>query len=88
MTTIYIVVGESGDYSDHTEWFVKAFECEADAVAIVARLTEWVRENGEMLRHSYGDEKPPEDPQFKHNGDTSYYVSPLELVRAGEETAK
>ena len=35
MTTIYIVVGSTGEYSDHTEWYVKAFRSKVKAEQFV-----------------------------------------------------
>ena len=36
MTTVYVVVGESGDYSSRSEWLVRAFATENEATEFVA----------------------------------------------------
>lgn len=42
---IYIVMGETGEYLDHTDWPVLAFHNEEDAQAFVTKLDEWLRVN-------------------------------------------
>lgn len=47
MEKIFVVYGSTGEYSDHTEWFVKAFSTEVkakDFVVDVSRLAAAIRE--------------------------------------------
>jgi len=84
----YLVVGSTGEYSDHRHWYVRAFLEKAPAEALVKRLTSWMNEKGLGDHSSYearrNSGKPPEDPQFDidYTG-TSYGVAEIPL-----ETAK
>ena len=40
MTTVYVLFGDTGEYSDHSEWVVCAYEHQADADADCAFLNE------------------------------------------------
>jgi hypothetical protein len=43
---VYVVMGETGEYSDREGWPVLAYMDEADARAHVARCDEWALANG------------------------------------------
>jgi hypothetical protein len=47
MNTIYLVMGESGEYSDWRQWPVRAFQTEAAADAHAAAATAWSKERQE-----------------------------------------
>lgn len=51
MTTIYVVYGQTGEYSDHTEWLVCAYEdkvkAERHADLAAARAKAWLDETCE-----------------------------------------
>lgn len=85
---IYIVTGSTGEYSDRTEWTVRAFENEADAKAFVEMADAWAREW--FNRHQdarWTDEaendRPAHDPDFRSDyTGTSYYMSACPMARA------
>ena len=89
MSTIYLVVGTRGEYSDRSEWFVKAFRTKERATEIAAlakargvELYAWRDSEGEEWKYSDDKNKPrnEHDPQFNpdYTG-TDYYVSEVEL---------
>jgi hypothetical protein len=47
MSTIYLVMGESGAYSDWRQWPVRAFQMKAAAAAHAAAATAWSKEREE-----------------------------------------
>ena len=82
---VYIVCGDTGEYSDHCAWYLKAFTGKAEADALCARLNAWCKERGYDVKASeYNDQKPEEDPQFRadYTG-TAYSVMelPLEVAK-------
>jgi len=83
--TIYLVTGMTGEYSDHSEWPVAAYEQEADAKACVERLAAWCdeRQCGENSRLYCRDVdgSPPDDPDFHLDRltGTKYTYDPIEL---------
>ena len=81
---IYIVMGESGEYSDRNVWDVKAFKNEIDARKFVEDCTK----EGNILKLKYEYEwydstihdKHPLDPDFKIRGnDFNYWIEETEL---------
>lgn len=82
--TIFIVFGTTGEYSDRTEWPVKAFRDEQRAKDFVELLTSKSREIYSEDNHSFKywsevakHSKIPEDPNFRldYTGTSYYYVS-------------
>lgn len=68
MATVFVVVGSTGEYSDRSEWMVRAFLNRGAAEALVLRLAAWcdVRQCGENAADIVRpDEKPAEDPGFR-----------------------
>jgi hypothetical protein len=49
MNTIYLVMGESGEYSDWQQWPVRAFATEAAATAHAAAANAWNKETQEEI---------------------------------------
>ena len=43
---IFLVEGQTGEYSDRTDWPVAAYESESEAAKHVAALDVWLRANG------------------------------------------
>lgn len=85
---VYVVSGETGEYSDSRTWHVRAFHDKAQAEALCKLLNDWCKEKG-VERKSYKDpgiktwefeEKPVEDPNFdlSYNG-TDYGVLEIPL---------
>lgn len=71
--TIYVVSGNTGEYSNKRSWTVAAFLCEQQAIAFVERLHKWVEDNGfkDTTPEDYWEQKydgtgikPPDDPKF------------------------
>ena len=86
---VYIVMGQTGEYSDLNEWPVAAFHSEAKAAERVAELDVWLRVN---KFHSDGQVewswselerigKPQFDPNFTcdYTG-TNYYLIAVEYA--------
>ena len=86
--TVYAVMGETGEYSDRTDWFVCAYmdaaaaQAHAERAQYVARRIEGdARATGRSL---WANSEPnPHDPnmQIDYTG-TSYTVIPMPLVAA------
>lgn len=85
MTTIYIVEGSTGEYSDRREWPVMAYRNEEQAKAHVLKAQEWANQQ----RYDHGrvreDPRNPHDPGFQldYTGTTYYYYA-IELVEDKE----
>lgn len=91
---LWVVFGQTGEYSDHNEWPVMAFTSEAKANAWEKNATDWLvarglsKNNSENVRNytDYPDEpakkeKSPWDPslQVDYTG-TDYYVAKIDLA--------
>ncbi len=84
---VYIVIGDTGEYSDRTEWPVIAYMDENKAVAHVARLDTWLVENkvsrnhGDVLSYEERDNlKTPDDPHFSSDyTGTRYCVMAVDI---------
>ncbi len=89
MKTIYIVCGTSGEYSDRTDWVVKAFASEARAKEFCALLQATIERIQSAIRDrakTFAEERALEeemkrlDPKIESFWyDTTYSVAPLEL---------
>lgn len=93
MTTIYIVQGSTGEYSDHREWFVDAWTSEAAAQNRITQLDRLMQEtnvNGEYedydewgRRLSAMQNSDNGDPLFQRDyTGTHYSYAPCELKTA------
>jgi hypothetical protein len=86
MKTVYIVEGQTGEYSDHTEWSVAAYEFEPDAQEHVKLAEDWARSEqvldgkDNLCDMSYSDRlelKNPYDPDMRvdYTGVRYHYYS-------------
>lgn len=90
MTLVYIVRGDTGDYSDFCMWDVKAYRSKDEADALCARLNDWLRSkqfHRDQCKKAQcpadrRDEKPPEDPGYMSPsyGGNEYDVWPVDVV--------
>lgn len=92
---IYVVCGSTGEYSDRTDWLVKAFRTEDAAKATIVRLSELARiyeQRRDAAGDTYYDLSPSEwtaknapdmlaaDPKFDHDHTgTRYSYEAIEL---------
>ena len=86
---VYIVVGNTGEFDDFRDWYVKAFLSEPEAEKLCQRLNGWClqyqcHENtpagDRWSRWETPDLCPEEDPRFEYtNTGTSYFVHFVEL---------
>ncbi|TXH59003.1 MAG: hypothetical protein E6Q97_00910 [Desulfurellales bacterium] len=90
---IYVVIGETGEYSDREEWTVRAFTSEKRAKDFILMLDNWLRENGKSYRESRAvhvsgryNTECPHDPRFQvdYTG-TRYYLDETELEEESDE---
>lgn len=82
ISTIYVVQGESGEYSDRSGWDVRAFTKEEDAKAYVGLLCIWVRERVREHLDRVSDLKNPYDPNMfwcSPWDEPRYFISPVPL---------
>lgn len=67
---IFIVTGQTGEYSDRVEWLVKAFRDRAKAMNFIAKAEDWLRANKLSFQNIDGrrlvDHPMPDfDPDFR-----------------------
>lgn len=72
---IHLVVGETGEYSDHTEWFVAAYPNKTVAEEHAKLATEHVE------RVKNGCENPYDKSCEVDYSGTSYYVATVPLIK-------
>lgn len=95
--TIWVVEGSTGEYSDHIEWPVKAFDDEGAANVFCERVSARYREIVALFPGGYlqwSRARYESDPvalneldpamQMDYTG-TNYLVYPIQLVLCGEE---
>ena len=94
-STIYLVTGTCGEYSDRSEWYVCWYPTLAEAEAHVALCRAQVSELGEEGRYDYDKQKKimTADPYFQSDyTGTEYAVCEVERGAAtpatGEETGR
>lgn len=89
---VYLVGGDTGEYSDHRAWWVKAFLDKEEAERFCERLNAWVKDrkwdNGNDGYWEFEWDKrpkPPEDPHFEvdYMG-TRYSVVEVPVSEAGK----
>ena len=72
MSKVYIVIGETGEYSDRTEWPVVAFTEESQAKRFVTAAETWLRVN----KCSYDSTTMPyEDREIRSPFDPALHVA-------------
>lgn len=85
--TVYLVVGETGEYDDYQHWNVRAYRKREDADALSAALNAIARVPGKY-RYSWAERSAmyeklmdagDPNPSIDYNG-TSYEVVELELA--------
>lgn len=90
MSNIYVVMGETGEYSDHIEWPTKAFASEDAAKEFVLAVSEaarvtaaWKDASGYEWRLCSPEERPqnPLDPNMQVDyAGVNYSYFAVELV--------
>ena len=80
---IYVVVGQTGDYSDNIQWLVRAYETEKEAQDFCLMAIKWAEKYHEKYKGEriYDEHELPDfDPGFKtdYTG-TTYDYKPVEL---------
>lgn len=92
-STIYVVIGSCGEYSDRSEWLVRAFHTKAAAEAHVLRASVFAQEVHAAKVSEYGPQGAAAkkraadagiDPGFEFEGGdyahaTTYYMEEVEL---------
>ena len=81
---VYVVMGQTGEYSDHIEWTVGAYTNEGAAQTHVERCAGWYRRHkSEVGRRSQSPPTNPYDPdmQTDYTG-TNYYYYDVPLFDA------
>jgi cytochrome c len=79
---IYLVVGETGEYSDHTQWNVAAY-VDKEAAEQHKRLAQDFLETADS---PYADIKSPYDNyKYLWSKGTKYYVEEIAVVRHVDE---
>lgn len=66
MTAVYVVVGESGEYSAHEQWSVRAFATEIEATEFIARC------------EAYNKTEPTGPTDIRHRNSNPYTHWPAE----------
>ena len=83
---IYVVFGTTGEYSDRSEWPVKAFRMKRKAVALVTKATDRAKaleQSTPEYQHYEAEGQNEFDPDMKmdYTG-TTYYICTVELEDA------
>lgn len=82
---VFVVMGSTGEYSDHQEWPVRAFLIQAEAEALITQLDEWLRVNAVHMDSDHSvdltwqqrrDLDNPFDPNFHvdYTGTRYYFM--------------
>jgi hypothetical protein len=85
MQQVFIVIGSTGEYDDHTEWTVAAYATEIEATWHARKAEMWADANAEQFREHSCSCSPlvnpyDEDMQMDYSG-TSYSVQgPLAIL--------
>jgi hypothetical protein len=76
MKTIYVVEGSTGEYSDHSEWLVKAFTSEDAAKDFVVKADAIARElqSSRQSHLDYWKEKHPMDDKYMSDYTGTHYT--------------
>jgi hypothetical protein len=94
MSEIYILYGQTGEYSDRTDWFVAAYMSKIEAVKHEKLCEAWCHKSGCSYRKNYGSRierdllegKNPYDPGMKvdYTG-VQYCILPVPLFERAPE---
>lgn len=82
MSTIYVIIGSTGEYSDRDEWLVKAVTNEDRAKALVTALCEPVKTSWSWSWEDVQRFKHPLDSQcriYPSSPRCTYYYKTVEL---------
>jgi hypothetical protein len=86
MTTMYVLFGETGEYSDRQEWAIRGYTSEADANADCAALTLAAKAVRSRYRDPVSDavrmRLTPHDALAEVGSDTTYSVTAVPVVDA------
>ena len=85
-TKIWVVYGQTGEYSDRSEWNIAAYLREEDAKAHADAATAWYQDNNVMAnRHQERKESNPFDPSMRvdYTG-TEWNIYPVDLFKSCE----
>lgn len=81
---IYVVMGTTGEYSDRSQWPVKAYRTEASARVLVEKASERAREievatkgSYRAMREAVNEHDPHMDMDYTG---TTYYVMKVDLA--------
>lgn len=86
---VYIVMGDTGEYSDRTEWPVLAFPSEEAAAGLVVKCEDFCREHGilngdDKIHLSYSAraniKNPHDENMYVDYTGVRYYVMPVRLA--------
>lgn len=78
---VFIVFGQTGEYSDHSNWAVKGFVDKTRAEAFELAATKWAHEaKSRVGRYEPIKEPSPYDPKFRcdYTG-TDYFTVEVEI---------
>jgi hypothetical protein len=78
---IYVVMGHTGEHSDHEFWLAKAFRYRASADRFAAELNRWCAEHKSMHYRGIREQHCPLDPQFR----SQYTGTDYEVIEVLEE---
>ena len=88
MSTIYIVMGRTGEYSDSQEWIVCAYKSEAAAQARVIELETLMKTVGAVTDISWDERCKAEDAMRKHQDGDEYFMIDYTGTRYTYESAE
>lgn len=92
MTTIYVLFGESGEYSDRQEWAIRGYTAEADADADCAAMNVAAMALESRYRDRASDavrmRLTAHDAFADVHGDTTYSVTAVPLVDAPQVSSE
>jgi len=79
--TAFVVEGMTGEYSDRTEWPVRAYLDRAEAEAFLAYCESWERSHGMEWGRVGQMQRPAHDPHYGRDCSTgtSYYIVQVPL---------
>ena len=78
---VYVVAGETGEYSDNRWWLVRAFDVKDEADTFAKLINDWcvangVHESNGHVKWPLRDIKCPHDPRFTcDSSGVKYYVA-------------
>lgn len=85
MTTIYVVTGNTGEYSDYTDWIVCAYKSADAAKARVIELETLMKTLGPVTDSGWDARRKLEDAMKKHEHGDQYFQVDYTGTRYGYE---